>query len=37
MMLDIVIANVIFWISWYQISTIPARVTQYGIDNHHKL
>lgn len=36
-MIEIAIMNIIFWTVWYQVSTIPARVAQYGIDNHNKL
>lgn len=36
-MLDIIIANVIFWTVWISVSSIPFWLNQYAIDNYEKM
>jgi len=33
-MLEIVLYNLIFWTVWIFLSTLPARIMQFLIDNH---
>ena len=34
--MEILIYNIVFWTAWLYLSTIPARVMQYVIDNPEK-
>ena len=36
-MIEILLLNLIFWTVWYQVSLMPEKIVQYGIDNHNKL
>jgi hypothetical protein len=36
-MIEIILLNLAFWTIWYQVSKLPEKIAQYGIDNHHRL